>query len=72
MAYGMGVHPAALSVAWAGRHPAVASPISSARNAEQLAPSLQAVTIDLSPEDYANIEALTPRPAPATDRLEEA
>lgn len=68
----MGVHPASLAVAWAARHPAVTAPIISARNGEQLAPSLDALRIELEQADYARIEALSPRPAPATDRLEEA
>lgn len=67
----MDVSPATLAVAWAGRHPAVAAPIISARNADQLAASLAASDVTVSDELYARIEALSPRPAPATDRLEE-
>ncbi|MCY4334448.1 MAG: aldo/keto reductase [Litoreibacter sp.] len=66
------VDPSTLAVAWAMYHKAVAAPIISARNAKQLAPSLNAVELTLSAEQYAAIEALSPRPAPATDRLEEA
>lgn len=65
------VSAATLAVAWAGRHQAVAAPIISARNVAQLAPSLAALDAPLSDELYARIEALSPRPAPATDRLEE-
>ena len=68
----MGHTPASLAVAWAARHSGVTAPIISARNAEQLAPSLTALEIALSDEDYAHIAALSPTPAPATDRLEEA
>jgi len=68
----MKVDPATLAVAWAGHHAAVAAPIISARNAEQLVPSLKAMTLLLNDEQYAAVEALSPRPAPATDRLEEA
>lgn len=68
----MGHAPASLAVAWAARHRGVTAPIISARNAEQLAPSLAALKISLSDEDYARIAALSPTPAPATDRLEEA
>lgn len=68
----MDVSPATLAVAWAGRHPAVAAPIISARNADQLAASMAALDVTLSDELYGRIEALSPRQAPATDRLEEA
>ncbi|MEO0371705.1 MAG: aldo/keto reductase, partial [Pseudomonadota bacterium] len=68
----MHTHPATLAVAWAARHPGVTAPIISARGAAQLQPSLAALSMDLSQDDYARIEALSPRPAPATDRLEEA
>lgn len=66
------VHPASLAVAWAACHPAVTAPIISARNSEQLTPSLSASHMTLSDDDYARIASLSPRPAPATDRLEEA
>lgn len=72
MAESLGVEAATLAVAWAAQHPAVTSPIISARNCQQLGPSLDARTLDLGREHYAAIEALSPRPAPATDRLEEA
>ncbi|EBA18663.1 oxidoreductase, aldo/keto reductase family protein [Roseobacter sp. SK209-2-6] len=65
------VHPATLAVAWAAAHPANPMPIISARNAEQLAPSLAALEFDMDAELYAEISGLSPRPAPATDRLEE-
>ena len=63
---------ATLAVAWVAHNPAVTAPIISARNAEQLAPSLKALEVSLSAEEYAQIERLSHRPAPATDRLEEA
>lgn len=65
------VHPATLAVAWAAAHPANPMPIISARNAEQLTPSLAALEFDMDAELYAEISGLSPRPAPATDRLEE-
>lgn len=68
----LGVSPATLAVAWAARHPAVTGPILSARTVEQLQPSLAAIGYQMSDELYARITALTPTPAPATDRLEEA
>lgn len=66
------VSPASLAVAWAAAHPASPHPILSARSLAQLRPSLAATEINMSPELYAEIEALSQRPAPATDRLEEA
>lgn len=68
----MGVDAATLAVAWAAHHPAVTAPIISARNPAQLKPSLDAQNLKLSAPDHARIEALSQRPAPATDRLEEA
>ncbi|SFJ09933.1 aldo/keto reductase [Jannaschia pohangensis] len=66
-----GVPPATLAVAWVASNPAVTAPIISARNTEQLAPSLAAATLTLSPDLRAALTALSPTPAPATDRLEE-
>lgn len=71
LAADVGTHPATLAVAWAARHPTAPSPIISARSAEQLKPSLDALTFDMSDDLYATISALSPKPAPATDRLEE-
>jgi len=68
----IGTHPAALAVAWAARHPAGPSPITSARSAEQLQPSLAALDFDMDNGLYDRIAALSPAPPPATDRLEEA
>ncbi len=63
--------PSTLAVAWAAAHPAAPSPILSARNAAQLAPSLAAIDFDLPSALYDQITALSRAPAPATDRLEE-
>lgn len=68
----MGQDAATLAVAWAARHPAVTVPIISARDVGQLHASLAAYDVALSDADYARISALSARPAPATDRLEEA
>lgn len=68
----IGVNAATIAVAWAARHPAVTAPIISARNTEQLKPSLDAQAFALSDETYKQIERLSRRPSPATDRLEEA
>ena len=54
-----------------GAHPAVTSPIVGARNADQLAPALEAPGIDMTAELHADIAALSRTPPPATDRLEE-
>ena len=64
--------PATLAVAWAARHPAVTAPIISARNVLQLDHSLAAMSVVLDLDVYTRVEALSVRPAPATDRLEEA
>lgn len=66
-----GVHPATLAVAWAAAHETRPIPIVSARSVEQLVPSLAATEYVLSAELYARLSALSPTPAPATDRLEE-
>lgn len=71
LALDIGVHPATLAVAWAAAHPTGPTPIISARTAEQLQPSLDALTYEMAPELYAQIAALSPTPPPATDRLEE-
>ena len=71
LAQELGVDPATMAVAWAAQHPAVTAPIISARSADQLAPSLKALDMSLSGAQYAAVETLSPRPAPATDRLEE-
>jgi aryl-alcohol dehydrogenase-like predicted oxidoreductase len=68
----MGTHPATLAVAWAAAHPSRPSPIISARNTEQLAPSLAALDYAMDADLYARMAALTPAPPPADDRLEEA
>jgi len=66
-----GYHPASVAVAWVGRHPGVTAPIIGARNLEQLEPSLASVDVNMTDELYAEISALTPAPALATDREEE-
>ena len=71
-AAGFGIHPVTLAIAWAGSHPAVTTPIIGARSVEQIAPALAALDFDMTPEMRAEITALSPTPAPATDRIEEA
>lgn len=66
-----GWDPAALAVAWVGAHPAVTAPLIGARTVSQLEASLGALEIEVTPALRAEISALTPHPAPATDRSEE-
>jgi aryl-alcohol dehydrogenase-like predicted oxidoreductase len=66
-----GFDPAGLAVAWVASHPAVTAPLVGARSTAQLAPLLAAADIPMTPELRAEISALTPEPAPATDRNEE-
>ncbi|WP_417210645.1 aldo/keto reductase [Antarctobacter sp.] len=68
----LGTDPATLAVAWVAANPANPVPILSARNADQLAPSLAAMRYPLDDALYARLSALSPAPPPATDRLEEA
>lgn len=67
----LGVHPATLAVRWVAHHPAVSNPLISGRTLDQLAPSLDAITEDISDDLHAQISALSRTPPPATDRLEE-
>ncbi|GAB4460023.1 MAG: aldo/keto reductase [Anaerolineae bacterium] len=66
-----GFEPASLAVAWVASHPAVTAPIIGARNVAQLEGSLKAAEIAMTPELRAEISALSPEPAVATDRTEE-
>jgi aryl-alcohol dehydrogenase-like predicted oxidoreductase len=66
-----GFNPVSLAVAWAASHPAVTAPIVGARNTAQLGPLLAALDIPMTSELRAGISALSPEPAPATDRNEE-
>ncbi|MEM9426192.1 MAG: aldo/keto reductase [Pseudomonadota bacterium] len=67
----VGVSASTLAVAWVARHPGVFGPIISARTVAQLAPSLKAMRFSMSDTLYDRVSALSPRPPPATDRLEE-
>jgi len=66
----LGVSPITLAVAWVAKNPAVTTPIISASAAAQLQPSLDAIGFDMDDALYARLTALTPTPAPATDRSE--
>jgi aryl-alcohol dehydrogenase-like predicted oxidoreductase len=72
LARARGVHPVTLAVAWAASHPDVTCPIVGARSVEQLAPALDALEFAMTPELRAEITVLSPAPAPATDRSEDA
>lgn len=65
-----GVSPASLAVAWVMSHPALTAPIIGARNVEQLAGSLGALDINMTPEWRQEISDLSITPPPPTDRLE--
>ncbi|MDQ2093566.1 aldo/keto reductase [Rhodalgimonas zhirmunskyi] len=71
IAEGMDIHPATLAVAWVARHWAGPMPILSARSAEQLAPSLDAIGYDMDDALYLMLAELVPSPPPANDRLED-
>ncbi len=63
--------PAALAVAWVGSHPAVTAPIIGASNVTQLEDSLASLDVEMTPALREKVSALSPEPAPATDRNEE-
>jgi aryl-alcohol dehydrogenase-like predicted oxidoreductase len=65
-----GVKPPTLAVAWAMANPAVTAPIIGARNLAQLADSLAALDVAMTPQLRAEISALSATPPPATDRTE--
>jgi aryl-alcohol dehydrogenase-like predicted oxidoreductase len=64
-------HPVSLAVAWVAHHSAVTAPIIGARNVEQLEDSIKSMDISMTQELYDQISGITPKPPPATDRLEE-
>lgn len=63
-----GLSPAALAVAWVKTHPAVTSTIIGARNLEQFRDTVRCLDIRLTPEQRAEISALSVEPPLATDR----
>ena len=65
-----GLAPATLAVAWVMSHPGVTAPIIGARNTEQLADSLAALDVEMTPEWREEISAFSVTPQPATDRGE--
>jgi aryl-alcohol dehydrogenase-like predicted oxidoreductase len=67
-----GIEPVALAIAWVAAHPAVTAPLLGARTVDQLRGALAAVDVAMPPELREEVSALSPAPAPATDRNEEA
>ncbi len=67
-----GVHPVTLAIAWAGAHPAVTAPLLGARDLAQLEPALAAADYRIPADLKAQLDVLSPAPAPATDRNEES
>lgn len=64
--------PATLAVAWVHAHPTKPMPIISASGVDQLVASIKAMTYPIPEELYHQIFSLSPRPPPATDRIDEA
>ncbi|MEO1681264.1 MAG: aldo/keto reductase [Pseudomonadota bacterium] len=67
----VGVAASTLAVAWVAQQPDVFAPIISARSVDQLEPSLAALEYRMDDALLARVTALSPTPAPATDRLED-
>ena len=65
------VSSATLAVAWVLMSPYRTTPIISGRTSEQLSPVLDALDFDMAENLFAEINEISAKPAPATDRLEE-
>ena len=65
------VHPATLAVSWILASAYAPRPIVSARSRNQLSPVLAAIDFKMDKAMLESINAISPAPAPATDRLEE-
>ncbi|HPC15018.1 MAG TPA: aldo/keto reductase [Candidatus Hydrogenedentes bacterium] len=63
-----GYSPAPLALAWVAGHPAVTAPILGARNMAQFTDCLKFLDLALTPEQRAEISALSIEPPLATDR----
>jgi aryl-alcohol dehydrogenase-like predicted oxidoreductase len=68
----LGVHPVSLAVAWVAANPDITSPIIGARSLEQLRPSLDSLTVVMTPELREQTSTLSRTPPVATDRRGEA
>lgn len=53
------VDPAAVAIAWLLENPTVTAPVASARNAQQVGPLMEGVTIQLTGEDMATLNRLS-------------
>lgn len=63
--------PSTLAVAWVACGPYSVRPIVSGRTANQIAPSLAALSLKLTDEDYGRLSGIFPFSEVATDRIEE-
>jgi aryl-alcohol dehydrogenase-like predicted oxidoreductase len=61
----IGAAPAVVALAWLLANPVVTAPIIGPRTLEQLAESLAALTLPLSPEHLAQLDAIFPGPGGA-------
>jgi aryl-alcohol dehydrogenase-like predicted oxidoreductase len=68
----LSVHPVSLAVAWVAANPDITSPIIGARSLEQLRPSLDSLTVVMTPELREQVSTLSRTPPVATDRRGEA
>lgn len=68
----LNLNPVSLAIAWVQARDGITAPIIGARNTDQLGPAIASLEIDMSPELYDKISALSPQPPVATDRNEEA
>jgi aryl-alcohol dehydrogenase-like predicted oxidoreductase len=71
LALELGVHPAALAVAWVMSRSGITAPLIGARSVEQLEPLLTAPSITLTEDVLERLANLVPAPPLATDRSEE-
>ncbi len=71
LAHELGIHPAALAVAWVASHPGITAPIIGARNLEQLEVLLNSLKEPIAEEILHRVGQLSNTPPPATDRNEE-
>jgi aryl-alcohol dehydrogenase-like predicted oxidoreductase len=67
----LGIAQATLAIAWVLANGHVTAPIIGAGNADQLAPSLEALSCHLDAQVLERIDAFSPPPPVATDRTEE-
>lgn len=67
----MGQLPSTLAVAWVAHGPYSVSPIVSGRTTDQIAPSLAALSLNLTAEEYFRLSSIFSFSEVATDRIEE-